>query len=50
MSRMSGAGLHHIYLCDDKGMVVRVISLGDILAKFTSTVSTVDALPTMMAA
>jgi len=49
MMRMSAAGIHHIYLCEPTGFLTRVVSLGDILAKFVSTVAHVDSLPTMMA-
>lgn len=39
MARMSAAEVHRIFLCDEAEHLVRIISLGDILAKFTSTVS-----------
>lgn len=41
---MLAASIHHIYLCDDEGKVLRVISLGDVLEKFTAAIASLDAV------
>lgn len=45
LTRMSSARIHRIYLCDDKGFIIRVVSLGDILVKFTAALASLDVLP-----
>jgi len=35
---MSAAGIHRIFFCDEAGLLVRIISLSDILARLHAAV------------